>query len=397
MKKFLIIGSIIFALLIAVLLYLLFFSEEGGPGGIFSNLNFGDTTTDFVPAPELPPIDTTVTDEVSLPVLVQITDTPVVGFAEVGSSTAASIIYVEGGTGHVFSYDVNSGQTNRISNITIQHPRRAVVSSEGRYVVIETGRFGTDSLTIITLPLGTSTTPSTFTISEAAANTTILGTTNLVYTVSQNGSTVAKQFDLGAKASLGNLFTIPFSDAVVRWGSDPETAITYPKPAAELYGAVYQVSDGQLERLSLAGYGISAVVSDEFVLAGDIAEGDNFIYEPLLDSLSKSGTFFLPEKCDFNTFAGYEIACAITPDFTDAKAIAAWRKGIRTTTDRLHLIDLFFSQEEVIDFTNYTSATFDIDSLYYANNVSFRNRVDNSLWLLHVDRLNQPTLWYSFA
>jgi hypothetical protein len=130
MRLFLIIGSIIATALIIAVSYLLFFANPVAESNDqFSDLNFGDTTDEGV---VIVPADTADTlEETNDPVLIQISENPVLGFAEVSATNSSSVLYVEGGTGHVFSYDILSGAATRISNITIQNPREAVVSADG--------------------------------------------------------------------------------------------------------------------------------------------------------------------------------------------------------------------------------------------------------------------------
>jgi hypothetical protein len=380
MKKILLIAGIIVALIIiGVLSYLVFFTNGAESGDQFSDLNFGDTTDGS--APMSPPVEEAPEDATAPPVLTQITDTPVLSFAEIGTSSEAKVIYVAAGTGHVFQYDPVTMNTTRISNITIQDAHNAVVSDDGAYVVVEAGPFVTSELAILTLPQGTSSDVSIFRLEQRAENVAIVEPDRLVFTVEENGTTVGRQFSLESQAFLGNLFTIPFSEAVLSWGSTAEgDHFVYPKPSDQLRGSVYRIVDGQLDRLPISSYGLSAISNQEYVFASDYESKQNILFASASREMSRTSDFSLAYKCTFNVSNTDQLLCAQNNQFVTEGAIINWLQGSLSTDDRLLFTNVNTFSLSVLDLANYSSRAFDIDKIFFHENVLIRNRVDQTLW-----------------
>jgi hypothetical protein len=384
MKKILLVTGIVVALIIiGVLSYLVFFTNGSESGDQFSDLNFGDTTDGS--APLSPPVEEAPEEPAAPSVLTQITDTPVLGFAEVGTSSEAKVIYVAAGTGHVFQYDPVTMNTTRISNITIQDARNAVVSDDGAYVVVEAGPFVTSELAILTLPQGTSSDVSIFRLEQRAENVAIVEPNRLVFTVEENGTTVGRQFSLESLAFLGNLFTIPFGEAALSWGSAAEGShFVYPKPSEQLRGSVYRIENGQLDRLPLSSYGLSVVGNNSNVIIDNNEERNSIFYNTFDAFIFTTDDYILPEKCTFNRELDQLVVCAQNQDFLSPADVTNWRKGQLTTHDTILLYDLNDLNETVINLDEYTSKEFDVDKLYFSQNVLFRHRVDETLWLINL-------------
>lgn len=339
MKKFLIVGIILAIIAIGTLSYLLFFTDqETGPFDTFSDLNFGDITDETIVAP----IDDDPAEDKMLPeepeVLIQISDTPVVGFREIGPATSSRVIYVEGGTGHVYQYDIEAATEERLSNITVRNPREAVVSPDGQYVAITSGVYTPSTISIVTLGDDE---PSAFDFAVSAENIAILENNQLVYTVSESGNTIARQFDLPSLASRGNVFTIPFGEAVVSWGSNLNAIhYFYPKPSDELIGAAYAFDGSKIARLPMESYGISLMTMGDLVLGADAERQANILYNIETGVSFETGDFALPEKCSFQENNPSYLLCAVNEDFESSDDIAAWRKGRLISDDALALVDM---------------------------------------------------------
>lgn len=384
MKLFLIIGSIIATAIIIAVSYLLFFADPTNTqNDQFGDFNFEDTTVDesnFAPEESEGFIET-ITD----PILIQISENPVLGFAEIGTSSSPFVIYVESGTGHIFKYDVSSGLTDRISNTTIQNPRAAVVSEDGGYVVVAAGAFVTDELVIIELPQGTSTVSSIARIDARADNIDIINGNVLVYTTTNNGNTIGNQYDLGSNASLGTAFTVPFSNAVVQWSADVDGRhYAYPKPSDQLYGAAYAIQADRLERQPLSSYGLSAIANDRFIFASNFEENENLLLDRSSDFVADIGDFALPDKCVFHSSNAVLLACAQNSDFNRTDDITAWRQGTLITSDSFVLTNLDTFEIIVFDIAQYSNITHDIDQMHYRENLLFRSRVSQSLWMVNL-------------
>ena len=134
---FIIAGALIVLFLILVWAYLLFFGTPQTADDVFAELGLsGSEDTTYIPP---------VIVEEELPAAVeaqrklrQLTTKPVAGFREISlsTSTPAKVMYVEKGTGHVFTINPSTGEEVRVSGTTVAEASEAAISVGGDFVAI---------------------------------------------------------------------------------------------------------------------------------------------------------------------------------------------------------------------------------------------------------------------
>ena len=376
MKKIIIIIGIV---IILILLGVLFFINDGATmlrEGIFSGPDIGDTTDNTIPGD----IQNEEEDEqfvLSGP-LTQLTTRPVVGYniVQTSSTTDPVIYFAEAGTGHVYSIDYYDFSEVRISNTTIQGATQVLFSDDGQFAV-----FLGDSITVLSLPTASSAETSTFTLYETAESAAIIGDT-LLYQVKENNSTGVKSYQLGSGLASERLFTIPFREAVVAWGSAINGPhFYYPKTASSLEGYLYSYVDGITNREPVSGFGLSAVAVNDSVLF--TTSDDN----QLLKSYSLDGTFqeyFIrsnPHKCA-PVSATNEFICG-QPETYESNTDKDRMIGTVATKDRIRTLGVSdASVGQILEVSEEAGISIDITHPVYAfESLLFTNKTTGNLWL----------------
>jgi hypothetical protein len=246
-----IIGVIMVVLLIAVWVYVLFFSKPNASEETFTDLNFGNTTdTTYQPSDTNKPTNTPLVDVQGKEKLRQLTTRPVVGYQDIQLSTSSMpfTYYVEAGTGHLFSINLQTGEEKRLSGTTIPVSRLAAITPNGAFVMIQSGS-GAGSKFVVGEISSSSESLALEAIDESVVDFKESTTNTFLYSVQTANSLIAKEYDPVKKASK-TLFTIPFREAHIDWGSSATaTHYFYPKATAQLEGYGYQVVKGTIERL----------------------------------------------------------------------------------------------------------------------------------------------------
>ena len=392
MKRiFFIVGIIIIVILTAVLLFLLFASKDQ-KAAIFNKFNIGNTTTG---TSTLSTIVNTLTGDSegdkNVAALRQLTMRQVIGESEVSQNASSSnpvVYFGEAGTGHIYSVDTVTGTENRISNITIQTANKVAIDTTGTYAVVASGagREG-DTLTLLTLPRD-GVELSSFAINETVKNFTLTQDGYVLYTTITADNLAARSFNI-AKKEVKTLFTVPFTEATVRFGAkSTDQVFIYPKTAAQLEGYLYTMKSGKLQRLPIAGYGLNAVSGGSNILYS--VQSDENFRTGLFNTGTRSGTDLpftvVTDKCAF-TANGTLVLCG-TNGAAEAASAEQWYKGISKTNDDLWLIhvptDVAPSAETLVSPKTVTGRDFDITTLTTSEDTSrvyFINNNDKSLWI----------------
>jgi hypothetical protein len=383
MKPWLLItGIFTILLLLGIWLYLLFF---GAPNtdDLFGGFNFGDTTEEIIP---LPPVSPEAVENAPPARLRQLTTRAVTGYTEsLATSTAnPEVLFVEGGTGHVYRLDVVTGEETRVSNITIAGATVAVFSPDQTRVVIQSGFGQNRTLQSISLVDTTATDlPSsvgTFAFNQSG---------ELLYASSNNTVVVAKTYNFTTNTSR-DLFTVPFREVTIDWGTEPDAAhYFYPKSASRLEGALYTGTNaGAINRTPLSGYGLSAVTNPFFTVFAIQVDSSyqTYIYNQFEQTSVLLGAGFLPEKCAFlNQIQAYTICAQSSFGTYDLSIPDQWYMGAVSFTDELWLTNLTNSETILLTETAVTTGReLDIVSLQTNNTderLYFINKNDQALWL----------------
>ncbi|MAZ30074.1 hypothetical protein CL655_02200 [bacterium] len=356
-------------------LYLFLFGAPQTPNEIFTDLG-------IVPAAEqsVTPTSTNTAGSVSTLVdtsvdqaLQQLTIRPVAGFIALDER----VRYVEQGTGHVYEIDVASGNETRISNTTVPTVTGAYFSSDGARVVL-VSELPTERVVIIgTISSGAL---STTQLPPEAQDLAFVGSSTLQYSISDTTSTTGYTYDV-TSGSQQQSFTVPF--AAVRVVYAGGQTYLYNKPAVNLEGAVYTITNRSLTPISLAAFGLTARFADTNWYA--LSFNQNNTLESRTVNRATSEAFQLPivmvpDKCDWVESILY---CAAPFTVERHTYIEEWYKGIVRSDDVLWRINPRNESATLVVNPNASvGRPLDMTGLSATSDgaVLFVNRLDNTLW-----------------
>lgn len=387
-KKLLIIISVVIVLiLILVWAYLLFFGTPKSMDSIFTE--FGkqgnEDTSIVIPSENETREESAINSE--RPKLRQLTTKPVAGFREVISeSTAQPILYyVEAGTGHVYSINIDSGEEVRISGTTIPQAYEAAISAKGDFVAITEVSNAKDKLLI----LGSlSATTSSFTekFNEIVQDFSFGDSDELLYSVEEAQGIAAYSYNLNTSVKK-NIFTLPYHEATIQWGTKAKgTHYAFPKTSFALEGFLYEINNGKINRLPIDGFGFSALANKEIVLFTAVTKEKptSFIYNRSTGMKKALNTVVMPEKCSISE-TGVIFYCAHEPIDVPYQFPDDWYKGVLSFKDSLwEMNEAEFTSTKLVDTLTESGREIDGINLSTGTNTKalyFINKNDSTLWM----------------
>jgi len=397
---FIIVGAIFVFVLLAIWLYMLFFgTPKNDPSTTFADLNFTDTTDTTVIVPD----GDTTTDQPTVDIagperLRQLTTKPVVGHQEVlrDASSTPEVLYIEAGTGHVFSIDSTSGEETRLSGTTLRESQAGAITHNGRFVMIQSGS-GAGKEFIVGEISSTSEILIPRTINENIVTFKATTDNTFLYAIQTDSSIIGKHYYPISDTS-ETIFTVPFREALIEWGDTAlETHYTYPKANSRLEGFLYQIKNGQIERLPISGFGLSAQGNDSLVLYSKQLEGSyqTFMYD-IEDNVTESLPIdIIPEKCTTKHKSSSKLICGETLATYGASVPDTWYKGIISYVDDLWEIEQITEGtlnastiDRLVSPVQAVGRQLDMINLSVNkddSNVYFINKNDRTLWLYELD------------
>lgn len=388
---FIIIGIIIVLILLAVWIYVLFFGNPKNLEEAFNRFGFGDTTdTTIIEEPIIEEEENPVVDVNSEEKLRQLTTKPVIGYQEVRFSTTSkpTIYFVEAGTGHIFSIDLNSGEEKRVSGTTIPNSYNAAITPNGEYVIIQSGSGSSKKNTLGKIENGSL---SSVVLNENINNLKASLDNTFLYYSKTSFSSVGKEF-FPISNVYETLFTVPFRETTVVWGNTKGNShYIYPKTAGRLEGFLYKSTNGTLTRTPVDGFGLSAIANDENIIFSKNNNGDYRSYVNKSDSINHltSPINVLPEKCTFDRTIIYTAYCAQSVGEFNESYPDTWYAGEVTFADKIWKVNLnSLGASILIDTQRTTGRNLDIININNSgdgNNLYFQNKLDNSLWLFELN------------
>lgn len=385
---FIIIGVVLVLILIAVWVYMLFFSTAPSGDEQFGNIDFEDTNDSTDPGPGTEPETEPVVDMQTNQRLRQLTTRPVAGFKEVstGTSTPNTVLYMEIGTGHIYSIDLGTGAEERISATTIPEAQKAEFSQDGLYVMVQSG-FEMQKEFILGEVHSTSSSLSTTKLGEPITSFRSTVDNSFVYSVQTNTDTIGKVLD-PTDLTTERLFTLPLRETTIEWGGSVSDAhYAYPKATRHLQNFLYQIKNGTITRMPVDGYGMSALGNDNSIM---YAKQENETYQSYSLNI-QAGTeselpfIQIPEKCVMGESESPLTICAnSTYDFAGLLP-DSWYKGEILSSDSLWEMSPDGRQATFLVNPEQTSGrSLDITRLQIADdmaNIYFTNQLDQTLWV----------------
>jgi hypothetical protein len=387
-KKFFIFGGLaVVLLLLGVWGYLMVYGAPTSTNDMFADLGSeGGAAEEGSILPPPPVVEEAPVVNVSASRLRQLTTGPVAGFSGVQTSTSTPelVYYVEMGTGHVYTIDVESGETIRVSATTFPQTIRAEISNSGRHYAF----VGASASKSAPLAIGTLST-STVSIElayEGYATDAAFNNDEELYITDRNGdSTVATVFNPSI-GSMTPLFTLPFLEATIDWAERSSgTHLFYPKPASSLEGQAYEITGGVFTRLPISGLGFTAKQSGDIVHY-NVIEGkrlQSYFHSKSIGFNSRLDSAVLVEKC-LSTDDGSFI-CAQDSSQTNLRNQDTWYTGEISFSDSVWFLNGTTLTGELL-FDAYKESGRKLDIIELARSTSgemlyFINKLDNTLWM----------------
>ncbi len=384
---FIIIGAIIIFILVLVWAYLMFFGTPKNMQDIFADLNFQENLEDV--SINVVTEDTVV--NVNRPALRQLTTRLVAGFREIDAPPTAdlpTIYYTEMGTGHIYAINLESGEETRISGTTVVGVNSASISPKGDYVAYGIA----NSSKNIKLLLGEISTSSDLVAEEISTTIDKFWINDngneLLYTTREEIGLVAYSYNL-ANSTKRNVFSLPYHEALIQWGSTATAAhYVYPKPAYLFEGYLSEITGNKIKRLPVDGYGFSGLANKDIVAYSTLDRQDvkSYIYNKTNNTHNPFPLQinFMPEKCIISK-NNNNLICAYDTTAKMAEFPDSWYQGVTSFKDSLWLVSGdALSAQFLVDTFTASNREIDITDLSIGSSeraVYFINKNDNTLWM----------------
>ena len=374
MNKPLIITIAIGVLLLALgsWVYLFLFGAPQTPDEVFTDLGITPTSDENIPlnatgTTELPALDLTGA------AFQQLTLRPVAGYVP---RSANQVVYMEKGTGHLFSIDTSTGQQTRLTNTTIPVATTGYLNADASAMVVVRGLPGERAVLI---GQRTGDTLDQTSLPPTAENFIFTSTSTLVYTVADQSGSRGYEYNLTTDTQR-ELFAVPFSDIDVHITSN--AVYVSNQPATGLEGALYEVRGTTLTPVSNPHFGFVALVTDSQYARSSVREGQ---LQSVIASLTNTETTLIapvvvPEKC---TWRDATLLCASPFSVDTPNYIENWYQGVVRSNDVLWQIDPNTGGAQMLDNPETVlGRPLDMERLSgtTAGELFFINRLDNSLW-----------------
>jgi hypothetical protein len=318
----------------------------------------------------------------------------VAGFAEVQvtASSTPEARYIEAGTGHIYKNDLETGVETRISATTIPLTNAGALTPNGQYALMQSGS-GIGSEHVIGIISTTSDELRNFAIPGTITSFAATDDNTFVYTTPIGNGLVARAYDPSTN-TVADLFTIPFRDATIAWGSsEAGPHYVYPHTTSRLEGYVYSYTDGVAARERASGYGLSAVGSSAGYIYSAVQGGEYNTYatNKLTSQTNATPLTIIPEKCIFAQIDATVAVCGITLAEFSYQMPDPWYKGEVRMNDSLWEYSIEGqSASLLVSPENATGRQLDIVRPQFGSNganLYFQNKVDQTLWIYEYNPL----------
>jgi len=385
----LIVGGIAVVLLLIGIWAFVLFTGTTSDTVSFTDFEFGDTTDPNVIIPESlsnsenqPEVHEEANQR-----LHQLTTKQVAGFAEINTNTnGRQVYYIETGTGHIFSIDLETRNQERVSATTIPLASKGAITPNGKHVLIQSNTGTRGQFVVGTLTDGSdrlSNVPLEQDIVSFAATVD----NNFIIAVTEGNGLAVLVYE-PITDQLIPQFTIPFREASIRWHHTAVGPhIVYPKATSRLEGYVYSYLNGVVTRHNATGYGLSAVGSSAAVIYSAV-DGERYTtYSLATDQLISNNTpvTLIPEKCLFTRTSDTTAICGATLDEPPYLMPDPWYQGRVVLNDSLWEYNTNSQSARLLVFPeSATGRQIDLinpqlgpdDQHFY-----FQNKVDQTLWM----------------
>lgn len=292
------------------------------------------------------------TDTTEVPPLRQITTQPVAGYQfvlegeDTGNETSTSsdqrlsIYYTELGTGHVYRYNPQSNQRDRLSNQTLQQAKKAFITPDGSRAALLRGYNNDQQLILLDLT-STDENPIIEQRDFNVNNLALAENGDLLYTRRTNSNTVAYRFNFTTESE-EQIFTFPLRNITVAWAPTPNgTHYVYQNPSASIRSTVYRVQGNTITRTDISGYNMSLISNGQDIAYSYQTEANN---PDTIRSEIRIGnqapktvsTVVIKDKCTFTTTSNIACGYGFSEDQFNQQD---WARGVTRSNDDLWSIN----------------------------------------------------------
>lgn len=388
-QTYLIIGaSTLVLLLVFIWVYLLIYGTPKPVENFFTDFSFSGDSENLTEIPFIPETDTSQIDVSSDIPLRQLTTRSVIGFGEKKENGKTYILYTEGGTGHIYSIDLESGAEIRLSNTTIPNPESAKFSPSGNLVAIRTGFGARNSIELLTLSGENSASKETLT--PKMVDFIFNAKNELLYTEYSSAGLLGQLLAPDTRTSQ-TLFTVPFQSAEVAWSTDGSSQhFVYPKPAAALNGFLYRIQNGTLFREQASGGGLMAKIGDDYYTYTITTQRGpiSFVTNRSTGDSSSLPILIVPGKCVFSKNNSSRLFCGSANKDLSYEFPDNWYKGLISFSDRIYEIDVTKGLATQLSNPEIeTGRQIDVIEMKIGSTdkvLYFINKNDNTLWMYEI-------------
>lgn len=286
----------------------------------------------------------------------QITTEPVIGFnameTAVGTSTASVVRYVLRSNGHIYDYNLETGERTRVSDLTFSQAFNAELTNSGAFIQYLEGGGETIQTSFVSL---TEETPTQTQLPEGIQNISLHS--NQFAWVRKSGNEALIEVGSLSDLSEDTIYQSFFTEWVVEW-EDDTYLLLHQKPSVFAEGFAYRLSkNGGTLRLVLGGVeGLTTKTNNEGTralysrsTATSIGLFTKALNSDTLASIQIART--LPEKCTFSYEDATFAYCGVPQAVPQANYPDDWYQGEIVFEDKIELLNTTTGTTEVLHDT----------------------------------------------
>lgn len=339
--------------------------------------------------------------EATLPILRQISNSPVAGGIAFKQGGATVIRYVDRGTGHIYETNDLSLENITVSNTTIPKVPESIWSQNGQTVIMrylnENNSILGFSANIIaaTTSQDISKNPkSIFLPSNMAQLSVNLSGDKVFYLINDIEGTIGSISNIDGSQKRW-IFQSPIKEWLASWPeSDTVTLATKPGSNAQGYLFFLNSKTGATSKIMSGVNGLTALINNtaKNILYSESVDGSfKLKYRNLTNNDDKELSFkTLPEKCAWSRTEDFIAYCAVPKTITRGDYPDFWYQGLISFTDNVWKVDTKTgSSELVFDIQKETGNAIDIMNPFLSEDdeyLFFTNKKDLTFWSLAVKK-----------
>lgn len=358
--------------------------------------NIGGANQDFPPSAGDASQSSSVS-EAELPILRQISNSPVAGGVSFKKNDFTVIRFVDRGTGHIYETNDRSLGNTTVSNTTIPKVPESVWSQNGQTVIM---RYLNENNSILSFSANLITATTSQDISKNPKSVFLPSNIEQL-SVSPSGDKILYLINDadGTIGSISNIddsqkrwiFQSPIKEWLASW-PESETITLATKPSSNAPGYLFFLNSktGSTSKIISGVNGLTALINGtaKNILYSESVSGSfKLKYRNLINNDDKELSFkTLPEKCVWSRTEEFVAYCAVPKTIINGDYPDFWYQGLISFTDSVWKVDTKTdSSELVFDIQKETGNTIDIMNPFLSEDdeyLFFINKKDLTFWSL---------------